>query len=98
MVLFGSLLHYYNDTTATDLLRKAHHALEQAGIVVIYARVVDEDRSDSIALLSAIDVNNCAPYAQHRTFREYQQLLVSAGFNEVSQPAPFMLLGRKTDH
>jgi 2-polyprenyl-3-methyl-5-hydroxy-6-metoxy-1,4-benzoquinol methylase len=97
LVLFGSLLHYYNDATVTDLLRKAHHSLYSAGVVVINARVVDDARSDSVALLSAIDVSNCAPYAQHRTFREYQQLLVSAGFDEVSPPTPFMIFGRKTE-
>jgi 8-O-methyltransferase len=98
LVLFGSLLHYYNDAIVTDLLRKAHHSLDSAGVEVINARVVDEERSDSVALLAAIDVSNCAPYAQHRTFREYQQLLVSAGFDEVSQPTPFMIFGRKTEH
>jgi hypothetical protein len=59
---------------------------------------VDAERNDSVALLSAIDVSNCARYAQHRTFREYQQLLVSAGFDEVAQPTPFMIFGRKTEH
>jgi SAM-dependent methyltransferase len=98
MMLFGSLLHYYNDATVTDLLCKAHHSLYSAGIVVINAWVVDDQRSDSVALLSAIDVSNCAPSAQHRTFREYQQLLVSAGFDEVSQPIPFMIFGRKVEH
>jgi hypothetical protein len=66
--------------------------------VVINTRVVDDQRSDSVALLSAIDVSNCAPYAQHRTFREYQQLLVSAGFDDVSRPTPFMIFGRKNAH
>jgi hypothetical protein len=97
IVLFGSLLHYYNDATVIDLLRKADHSLYSAGIIVINARVVDDERSDSVALLSAIDVSNCAPYAQHRTFGEYQQLLVSAGFDQVSQPTPFMIFGRKTE-
>jgi len=97
IVLFGSLLHYYDDATATDLLRKARRSLRSAGIVVINARIVDEERSDSLALLSAIDVNNCAPFAQHRTFGEYRHLLASAGFEEVSQPTPFMIFGRKTE-
>jgi len=98
IVLFGSLLHYYNDATVTKLLRKAHHSLYCAGIVVINTRVVDDQRSDSAALLSAIDICNCAPYAQQRTFREYQRLLVCAGFDDVSRPTPFMIFGRKTDH
>jgi 2-polyprenyl-3-methyl-5-hydroxy-6-metoxy-1,4-benzoquinol methylase len=98
LVLFGSLLHYYDDAAATDLLRTARHSLYPAGIVAINARVVDEERSDSVALLAAIDVSNCAPYAQHRTFREYQQLLVSAGFDQVSQATPSMIFGRKTEH
>jgi 2-polyprenyl-3-methyl-5-hydroxy-6-metoxy-1,4-benzoquinol methylase len=98
LVLFGSLLHYYNDTKATSLLRKASRSLYSAGVVVINTRVIDEERSDSIALLSAIDVHNCAPYAQHRTFREYRELLVSAGFDRVAQPTPFLIFGRKTEH
>jgi 2-polyprenyl-3-methyl-5-hydroxy-6-metoxy-1,4-benzoquinol methylase len=98
LVLFGSLLHYYNDTKATSLLRKAYHSLYSAGVVVINTKVIDEERNDSITVLSAIDVNNCAPYAQHRTYREYRELLMSAGFDKVSQPTPFMIFGRKTGH
>jgi ubiquinone/menaquinone biosynthesis C-methylase UbiE len=100
IVLFGNFLHYYNDATAIDLLRKAHRSLDCGGRAVIFTRIciVDDERTDSAALLSAIDVSNCAPYARHRTFREYQRLLVQAGFDDVSQPIPFMIFGRKTTH
>ena len=98
IVLLGNFLHYYNDATAINLLRKAHRSLYSGGRAVIFTRIVDDERTDSAALLSAIDVSNCAPYAQHRTFREYQRLLVQAGFDDVSQPIPFMIFGCKTRH
>jgi len=90
MVLIGNLLHYYNPASATSILQKAYRALKPGGIIVIYSKAVDEERKTDPALLSMIDVSNCAPQAQSYTFTEYRNILEAAGYLHVTQPTVVM--------
>ena len=95
MVLFGSLLHYYDPTSATEILRSAYQALKPAGLLVIYAKAVDEERKTDAALLSMIDVSNCAPHGQHYSFTEYKGMLEAAGFRNVNYCEPVIISAEK---
>jgi ubiquinone/menaquinone biosynthesis C-methylase UbiE len=85
MVIIGSLLHYFDAPSATDILRSAYRALKENGIIVIYAKAADEERKTDPSLLSMIDVSNCAPFARHYTYSEYKTILENAGFRDVTQ-------------
>jgi ubiquinone/menaquinone biosynthesis C-methylase UbiE len=91
MVLIGNLLHYYDPATATSILQKTYRAVKPDGIIVIYSKAVDEERRTDPALLSMVDVCNCAPQAQSYTFSEYKAILEAAGYRDVTQPTIVMI-------
>ena len=91
VVLFGNLLHYFDPSSATGILQKAYRALKPGGILVIYSKAVDEERKEDAALLSMIDVSNCAPHGQHFTFSEYKSMLEAAGFRDAEQSKAFLI-------
>jgi 2-polyprenyl-3-methyl-5-hydroxy-6-metoxy-1,4-benzoquinol methylase len=95
IVLFCRLLYYFDDATAIRLIRRTLGALSDRGMVVVWGSVLDEERSQSPALLAAIDVYNGAPHTALRTAGEYRALLEQAGCSDVSQPSPQMLIGRR---
>jgi len=95
MFLIGSLLHYYDPATAIEILGKAYRALQPGGLMVLNAKPADEERKTDIALLSMIDVSNCAPHGQHYTFNEYRQLLEAAGFKSAELVQPVMIAAQK---
>jgi 2-polyprenyl-3-methyl-5-hydroxy-6-metoxy-1,4-benzoquinol methylase len=94
IVLFCRLLYYFDDAAAIRLIQQALGALTGRGMVVVWGSVLDEERSQSPALLSAIDVCNGSPWTTQRTASEYCELLRQAGCVEVSQPSPHMIIGR----
>lgn len=91
MLLIGNLLHYYDATTATSILQKTYRAVKPNGLVVIYSKAVDEERKTDPALLSMVDVCNCAPQARSYTFSEYKAVLEAAGYRDVTQPTIVMV-------
>lgn len=95
MVLIGNLLHYYDPASATGILRKMHGVLKADGLMVLYAKAVDEERKSDPALLSTIDVSNCAPHGQIYTFSEYRDMLQAAGFRTVEHCEPVLIFAEK---
>ena len=95
MVLIGNLLHYYDPASATDILRKMHGVLKADGLMVLYAKAVDEERKSDPALLSTIDISNCAPHGQIYTFTEYRDMLQAAGFRTVKHCEPVLIFAEK---
>lgn len=95
VVVIGNLLHYFDTSPNMEILQKAHRSLKPGGMIVIYAKPADEERKADTALLSQIDVSNCAPQGQLYTFAEYRGLLEAAGFRDVSQPAIVLMTAWK---
>jgi len=95
MVLIGNLLHYYDPASATNILQKAYRVTKPGGLVVIYSKAVDEERKTDPALLSMVDVSNCAPRAQSYTFTEYRDVLQAAGFRNVNYFEPVIISAKK---
>lgn len=90
MVIIGNLLHYFDPASAIEILQSAHRAMKLGGIIVIYSKSVDEERASDPALLSMIDVCNCAPRAGSYTASEYKNILEAAGFRDVTHPTIVM--------
>jgi len=95
VVLFGSLLHYFEPETATDILRKAHRVLKPNGRVIIYSILVDDEYKTSPGLLANIDVSNCAPHGQHYSVTEYSDMVKAAGFRATEASEPVIVFGMK---
>lgn len=95
MVIFGNLLHYFDEETDISILRKAYRAIKPDGIVVIYAKAFDEKRLSDPLLISNIDVSNCGPHGGHFTAAEYKNLLLDAGFENVQHHEPVITRGMK---
>jgi ubiquinone/menaquinone biosynthesis C-methylase UbiE len=95
MVLIGNLLHYYDFTSALNILQKMNRTLKPNGLMVLYAKAVDEERKTDPALLSMVDISNCAPYGQLYTFTEYRDMLQVAGFRNVNYCEPVIISAEK---
>ena len=95
MVLIGNLLHYYDSRSAINILQKMHRTLKPNGLMVLYAKAVDEERKTDPALLSMIDISNCAPSGQLFTFTEYRDMLQAAGFRNVNYCEPVIISAEK---
>src|SRR5215208_2288056 len=95
MVLIGNLLHYYDSASVVSILQKMHRTLKANGLMVLYAKAVDEERKADPALLSLIDISNCAPYGQLYTFTEYREMLQAAGFRNVNYCEPVIISAEK---
>ena len=95
MVLIGNLLHYYDPRSAINILQKMHRTLKPNGLMVLYAKAVDEERKTDPALLSMIDISNCAPSGQLYTFTEYRDMLQAAGFRNVNYCEPVIISAEK---
>ena len=96
MVLVGNLLHYYDSASAISILQKMHEVLKADALIVLYAKAVDEERKTDPALLSMIDISNCAPRGQAYTFSEYQDMLQAAGFRNVNFCEPVIISAQKS--
>lgn len=95
VVLFGSLLHYFEPETNIQILQKVHRALRPNGRAIIYATLLDDERKTAHGLLSNVDVSNCAPHGQHYSMTEYANLLKAAGFKATEAFEPVIMLGLK---
>jgi ubiquinone/menaquinone biosynthesis C-methylase UbiE len=95
MVLIGNLLHYYDSASVVNILQKMHRVIKANGIIVLYAKAVDEKRKSDPALLSTIDISNCAPHGQAYTFTEYRDMLQAAGFRNVNYCEPVIISAEK---
>ena len=95
MVLIGNLLHYYDSASVISILQKMHRVLKADGLMVLYAKAVDEERKTDPALLSTIDISNCAPHGQAYTFTEYRDMLQAAGFRNVNYCEPVIISADK---
>ena len=96
VVLIGNLLHYYDSAAVISILQKMHRTLKANGLMLLYAKAVDEERKTDPALLSTIDISNCAPHGQAYTFAEYRDMLQAAGFRNVKSCEPVIISAEKS--
>jgi precorrin-6B methylase 2 len=84
-VLVPNFLHHFNREDCTNFLRRVHAALRPGGRVVIIEFVPNEDRITPPAAASfSLVMLGTTPEGDAYTFAEYQKMLTSAGFRDIT--------------
>ncbi|MBV9160811.1 MAG: hypothetical protein JO281_04465 [Pseudonocardiales bacterium] len=102
VLLFGHILHDWDAAKRRILIKKAHDTLQPGGIVVIYDRMIDDDRRENAtALLTCLNLLVLTPAGSEYTVAEGRSYARDAGFAEISTFALFdgletALIARKT--
>lgn len=79
----GRILHDWSEDKIAPLLRKVHSALPTDGALLIEETLVNPDRSGPMpSLMQDLNMLVCTD-GRERTFSEYRELLVAAGFTSV---------------
>jgi SAM-dependent methyltransferase len=83
-VVFGRVLHNWNLATKKLLLTKAYEALPQKGEIIIYERLIDDDRrTNANALLSSLNMLLMTSGGFDFSAAECMDWLREAGFRDV---------------
>ncbi len=56
VLILGRVLHNWDRTTEMMLLKKAYDAIPAGGALVVYGRLIDDDRSSVDGLLSSLNM------------------------------------------
>ncbi|MDT0452445.1 methyltransferase [Streptomyces hesseae] len=100
VLIFGHVLSNWDLPTSRTLLRKAHEALPEGGIVVIYETLLDDDRRENIdGLLMSLTMLLETPGGFEYTGADCRGWLAEAGFRDsrvqrLAGPES-MVIGRK---
>jgi 2-polyprenyl-3-methyl-5-hydroxy-6-metoxy-1,4-benzoquinol methylase len=89
-VLMTNFLHHFDEAACETILRKAHAALEDGGVALIFEFIADEGRT-SPALASTFSMMMLAttPAGEVYTFADMKRLCEAAGYSEVElRPIP----------
>jgi len=96
IVLFGSILYFFNPIQVVEILGRAHKALRPGGLVVINSVISDEERFESEdALMVAFQLFIFVPESEVYTFSEYKGFLEEVGFTNVVQHSDMLISAKK---
>jgi SAM-dependent methyltransferase len=85
VLLFGHILHDWNDEERALLARKAHDALNPGGIAVFYDRMIDDDRrKNHVGLLGCLNLLVVTPGGGEYTVADGRRYCAEAGFESVT--------------
>ncbi|EME57633.1 methyltransferase [Amycolatopsis decaplanina] len=85
VLIFGHVLHDWNEKTRVALLRRAFDAVKSGGAVVIYDEMIDDDRSGPAHnLLMSLNMRIVRAGAAEYTAAECRSWLSEAGFTDFS--------------
>lgn len=89
VLVFGRILHNWDLATKKMLLRTAYEALPTGGAVVVYERLIDDERcTNAAALLASLNTGaDCISWMRDAGFHDVR---VEALTSEIS-----MIVGRK---
>lgn len=80
----GRILHDWNEEKILRLLRKIYDRLPEGGALLIAEKLITEERDGPRwALMQSLNMLTCTE-GKERTLREYENLLKSVGFSQVS--------------
>ena len=83
VIVFGRVLHNWNLATKRQLLARAWAALPPGGRVVVYERLIDDERrTNATALLASLNMLVVTPEGFDFTGGECSQWMRDAGFRE----------------
>jgi cyclopropane fatty-acyl-phospholipid synthase-like methyltransferase len=84
VIVLGRVLHNWNLETRQMLLEKAHQALPAGGCVLVYERLIDDDRrSNATALLASLNMLIVTPEGGDFTGAQCADWMRRAGFSAV---------------
>lgn len=99
VLIFGHVLHDWNDEQRVALLRKAYEALPAGGRVMVYDALIDDDRREPANLLLSLNMQLVTPGGGEYTGADCQGWMREAGFTETSvlplTDADSAVIGRK---
>ncbi|MFJ9892993.1 methyltransferase [Streptomyces sp. NPDC091280] len=80
VVVLGHILHGFGPEKRLVLLRRVHEAVRPGGTVLVYDRMIDDDRSDPERLLSSLHMRLVSPGGSEYRVADCRDLLRAAGF------------------
>jgi O-methyltransferase domain/Dimerisation domain len=84
----GHILHYFGLRQREDLLARIHEALTPGGVVLVYDRMIDDDRrSAALSLLGSLNMLLTSDEGREYTLAECTGWLSDAGFTNVRTTA-----------
>jgi hypothetical protein len=82
VLVFGRVLHNWDIETKKSLLKKAHAALPEHGCLIVYERLIDDERrSNTTALLASLNMLVMTPGGFDFTAADCCQWLDETGFS-----------------
>ncbi|GDY31044.1 methyltransferase [Gandjariella thermophila] len=85
VLIFGHILHDWDEAERATLVRKAHDAVRPGGIVVIYDRMIDDDRRENaLGLLGCLNLLVVTPGGAEYTVADCRRYATDAGFASVA--------------
>ncbi|MFJ8490066.1 methyltransferase [Streptomyces sp. NPDC094038] len=80
VVVLGHILHGFDTDRRRALLRRVFDAVRPGGAVLVYDRMIDDDRSDPERLLSSLHMRLVSPEGSEYRAADCRQWLREAGF------------------
>jgi SAM-dependent methyltransferase len=84
VLVYGHVLHEWSADTRAMLVRRAYDALPEGGSLVIYDRMLDDERPDRDALLLSLTFMLTSPAGGEYRVHECEEWLREAGFRDLS--------------
>lgn len=83
IVIIGHALHDWNVDQRKSLVHKAFHAVNPGGVLLVYDRMLDEERSNIENLVISLDMLLVTDGGSEYTVSELRGHAESAGFDSV---------------
>ncbi len=85
LLIFGHILHDWDEQQRRELMIKAYHAVRPGGAVVVYDRMIDDDRREhSVCLLGCLNLLLITPGGSEYTIADCRSWIEEAGFASTS--------------
>ncbi len=84
VMVFGHVLHDWDDEDRIRLLRRAHDALPEGGRVLVYDALIADERTDAANLLRSLSMRLVTPGGSEYTPAQCRAWLEEAGFTDVT--------------
>ncbi|KNB49933.1 methyltransferase [Streptomyces caatingaensis] len=86
VLVFGHILHDWDDGQRAALVERAYGAVNPGGLVVIYDRMIDDERrTNAVGLLGCLNLLLVTPGGSEYTMADCRRYVSGAGFVPVAQ-------------
>jgi SAM-dependent methyltransferase len=83
VVVLGHILHGFDADRSRELLRRVYAAVRPGGAVLVYDRMIDDDRRDPDRLLSSLHMRLVSPGGAEYRVGDCRRWLRDAGFTDI---------------